>query len=194
MTHASDLSTEYILLIDDEPDNLEVASYTLQLLYNARVLAVQSGQAALQALTAEITLILCDLMMPGMNGYELLPKLRERTGVPIIALTANAMEHDRQQTLLAGFDVQLVMAAPGRNIDLSGPIGRMSVMIAALMDEYYAVDISRRQKDSIAHRKRQGKVINLLFGTRRRADGYLEPSKSGDVLSVEHRGMAVSVS
>src|SRR5438046_3167977 len=104
MTQSSDLSTEYILLIDDEPDNLEVASYTLQLLYNAPVMAVQSGQAALQALTAEIPLILCDLMMPGMNGYELLPKLRERTGVPIIALTANAMEHDRQQTLLAGFD------------------------------------------------------------------------------------------
>jgi len=76
-------------------------------------------------------------------------------------------------------DVQLVMAAPGRNIHLSGPMGRMSVMIAALMDEYYAVDISRRQKDSIAHRKRQGKVVNLLFGTRRRTDGYLEPSKSG---------------
>ncbi len=76
-------------------------------------------------------------------------------------------------------DVQLVMAAPGRNIDLSGPMGRMSVMIAALMDEYYAVDISRRAKDSIAHRKRQGKVINVPFGTRRRQDGFLEPTAKG---------------
>ncbi len=71
------------------------------------------------------------------------------------------------------------MAAPGRTIDLSGPMGRMSVMIAALMDEYYAVDISRRAKDSIAYRKRQGKVINIPFGTRRNADGYLSPAERG---------------
>ncbi len=75
--------------------------------------------------------------------------------------------------------VQLVMAAPGRTIDLSGPLGRMSVMIAALMDEYYAVDISRRAKDSVAHRKRQGKVINVPFGTRRNIDGFLSPSERG---------------
>jgi hypothetical protein len=37
-------------------------------------------------------------------------------------------------------------------------------MIAALRDEYYAVDMSWRAKDSLAHRKRLGKVINILFG------------------------------
>ncbi len=114
--------------------------------------------------------------------------LKSRLGDPdVVAIVANDLARLHRKGWRVGdpidfaeeHDVQLVMAAPGRNIDLSGPMGRMSVMIAALMDEYYAVDISRRAKDSIAHRKRQGKVINVPFGTRRREDGYLEPSKSG---------------
>ena len=99
-----DLSREYILIVDDEPGNLEVAQATLELLYNARVVAATNGPAALDMLTAETTIILSDLMMPGMTGYELLPQLRERTRVPIIALTASAMTHDREQALAAGFD------------------------------------------------------------------------------------------
>ena len=99
-----DLSREHILIVDDEPGNLEAAQATLELLNNARVVTASSGPTALDTLTAEVTIILSDLMMPGMNGYELLPKLRERTHVPIIALTASAMTHDRDQALAAGFD------------------------------------------------------------------------------------------
>jgi len=100
----ADLSNEYILIVDDEPDNLEVAQQTLELLHNARVKACTSGQAALDCLTDEMTIILSDLMMPGMSGFELLPKLRERTSIPVIALTAAAMLHDKEKTLAAGFD------------------------------------------------------------------------------------------
>ena len=99
-----DLSREYILIVDDEPDNLEVAQQTLELLYNARVLACASGAAALEKLTGDVTIILSDLMMPGMNGFELLPKLRRQISVPIIALTAAAMKHDKDEALAAGFD------------------------------------------------------------------------------------------
>jgi DNA invertase Pin-like site-specific DNA recombinase len=114
--------------------------------------------------------------------------LKARLGDPdVVAIVANDLARLHRKGWRVGdlidfaeeHDVQLVMAAPGRNIDLSGPMGRMSVMIAALMDEYYAVDISRRAKDSIAHRKRQGKLINILFGTRRKPDGFLEPTEKG---------------
>ncbi len=97
--------------------------------------------------------------------------LKARLGDPdVVAIVANDLARPHRKGWRVGglidfameHDVRLVMAAPGRNIDLSGPMGRMSVMIAALMDEYYAVDISRRAKDSIAHRKRLGKVINIL--------------------------------
>ena len=114
--------------------------------------------------------------------------LKSRLGDPdVVAIVANDLARLHRKGWRVGDlidfaeenDVQLVMAAPGRNIDLSGPMGRMSVMIAALMDEYYAVDISRRAKDSVAYRKRQGKVINVPFGTRRNLEGYLKPSEKG---------------
>jgi DNA invertase Pin-like site-specific DNA recombinase len=114
--------------------------------------------------------------------------LKSRLSDPdVVAIVANDLARLHRKGWRVGdlidfadeHNVLLVMAAPGRNLDLSGPMGRMSVMIAALMDEYYAVDISRRAKDSIQHRKRQGKVINIPFGTRRNADGYLEPATSG---------------
>lgn len=99
-----DLSRDYILIVDDEPHNLEAAQAVLELLYNAHVVSASNGQSALDTLTAEITIILCDLMMPGMSGYELLPELRKRTRVPVIALTASAMNHEREQAIAAGFD------------------------------------------------------------------------------------------
>ena len=76
-------------------------------------------------------------------------------------------------------DTDLILAAPGREVDTSTPMGQMFAMMAAMFDEYYAKDISVRAKDSIAHRKSQGKAINLPFGTQRDADGYLEKSEEG---------------
>jgi CheY-like chemotaxis protein len=52
-------------------------------------------------------LILLDLNLPGMNGYEVLSRLREHpdtVGIPVIAVTANAMPHDVARGELAGFE------------------------------------------------------------------------------------------
>jgi DNA invertase Pin-like site-specific DNA recombinase len=76
--------------------------------------------------------------------------------------------------------VGLVLAAPGRNLDLSGPAGKITTMIMALMDEYYATDIAEKQKDSVRHRWAKGQVVGgLPFGTVRRPDKYLRLSTEG---------------
>lgn len=76
--------------------------------------------------------------------------------------------------------VDLVLAAPGRQLDLSTPQGKLFAIFAAMFDEWYAADISQRQKDSIAHRKAQGKSVGTPpFGTARDREGYLHPSKRG---------------
>ncbi len=76
--------------------------------------------------------------------------------------------------------VSLILAAPGRDIDLSSAMGRVAIQIIAMMDEWYAADISARQKDSIAHRKGLGKVIGIPpFGSVRREDGYLKATVKG---------------
>jgi DNA invertase Pin-like site-specific DNA recombinase len=76
--------------------------------------------------------------------------------------------------------VDLVLAAPGREIDLSSPTGRILVQFIAMLDEWYAADISQRAKDLHAYRKIQGKTAaRPPFGTKRKEDGYLEPDADG---------------
>lgn len=76
--------------------------------------------------------------------------------------------------------IRLVLAAPGRQLDTSTPMGRMLLMMIAMQDESYANDISQRAKDHIAYRKSQGKSIGMPpFGTRRGEDGYLAPALDG---------------
>jgi DNA invertase Pin-like site-specific DNA recombinase len=77
-------------------------------------------------------------------------------------------------------DVKLILAAPGKQMDFSTPQGRALAQMSAIFDEWYAIDISQRAKDMIAHRKRNGKSVGLPpFGTVRNEEGYLIPSRYG---------------
>jgi len=95
-----------VLVIDDEPDSLEVASRLLRY-YGAEVNVADNGQEGLAALkAARPTFIISDLSMPGLDGWAFISALkRERAtmDIPVIALTAHAMQGDRQRALGAGF-------------------------------------------------------------------------------------------
>jgi CheY-like chemotaxis protein len=103
-----DFSAHHILIIDDEPDNLEVFKAALEMLHGSTVTTASSGEQALTLLTtSHPTVIVTDLSMPKMDGYTLLHLLRERTEsatCPIIAITAHAMKGDRERILESGFD------------------------------------------------------------------------------------------
>ncbi len=76
--------------------------------------------------------------------------------------------------------VGLVLAAPGRDFDFTGPQGRMLIMLIAMMDEWYAMDTSQRQKDSVRYRRSRGIAVGRIpFGTIRAESGYLERSPLG---------------
>ncbi|MHB8624755.1 MAG: recombinase family protein [Aggregatilineales bacterium] len=82
--------------------------------------------------------------------------------------------------MLEKYGIGLVLAAPGRNLDLAGPTGKITTMIMALMDEYYATDISEKQKDSVRHRRAKGVIVGgVPFGTTRNKQGFLERSTKG---------------
>jgi CheY-like chemotaxis protein len=100
-----------ILLVEDHPVN-QMLARTLLERAGHRVTLAQNGQQAVELFgTARWDLILMDLQMPVMGGIEATQQIRamERTGtrVPIIAVTANAMEADRTATQLAGMDAHL---------------------------------------------------------------------------------------
>ncbi|MEP7284793.1 MAG: ATP-binding protein [Chloroflexota bacterium] len=98
-----------ILLVEDNIVNQELASLHLERLGYA-VEAVSTGEEALTAVDKKpYVLVLMDCMMPGMDGLETTRQIRKReadTGkrIPIVALTANAMQGDRARCLAAGMD------------------------------------------------------------------------------------------
>ncbi len=93
-----------ILVVDDEPVNLQVLKNHLASEYYSVTLA-SDGRGALDAVESgqEFDLVLLDVMMPGISGYEVCRRLREKhpeTDLPVVMLTAK----NRTDDLIAGFD------------------------------------------------------------------------------------------
>lgn len=98
-----------ILAIDDQPDALEMISKVFGCL-GASVSCASSGKSALEILNSQkFDVIICDIGMPVMNGYELIRKWRaietknQLAQTPAIALTAYASDQDKADALNAGF-------------------------------------------------------------------------------------------
>jgi CheY-like chemotaxis protein len=96
-----------ILVIEDNPANLELMTYLLRAFGHETIVAVDGEDGVRQALTGKPDLILCDLALPKLDGYGVARRLREQpgpAGVPLIAVTASAMVGDRDKVIAAGFD------------------------------------------------------------------------------------------
>jgi CheY-like chemotaxis protein len=96
-----------VLLVDDDPDTLFTVNEIVQSCQCKTMLA-NSGEECIEVLQNEIPdLILLDIMMPGMDGFQTLKKIKENqewTNVPVFAVTAKAMVGDREIILKHGFD------------------------------------------------------------------------------------------
>ena len=96
-----------VLVVDDEPDSLEVAGDLLEMV-GVVVLTANNGVEGLEQARANLPhFIISDLSMPEMSGWEMLKRLKadESTrDIPVIALTAHAMQGDRERVLIAGFN------------------------------------------------------------------------------------------
>ena len=104
----ADLSGLKVLVVDDETDACEMLKAVLGRV-GAQVVATTSPEAALTIIqTDPPSVLVSDIGMPGMDGYELLRRIRAAqpevaTKLPAIALTAFARSEDRTRALLAGF-------------------------------------------------------------------------------------------
>ncbi len=100
------LEGKTVLIVDDDMRNLFALSKVLTE-KGLRVLKADNGRKALEVLDADpgVDAVVMDIMMPGMDGYEAMRRIREQprfAELPLIALTAKAMKEDREKCLAAG--------------------------------------------------------------------------------------------
>lgn len=153
----SDLETSTVLVIDDEPVNLAVITSVLQPHY--RVRATTSGELGLQAAGSDPRpdLILLDVMMPNLDGYGVLRKLRANpatSDIPVIFVTALADETNEEYGLTLGavdyitkpIKSAIVLARVAAQLELKRARGRLAdhnawleAEVARRMDEISAI-------------------------------------------------------
>ncbi len=105
-TQTNILEGKQVLIVDDNISNVFALSAILET-YKVKYLIANNGVQALEILETEegIDLILMDIMMPELDGYQAMAKIRELTeyqDTPILALTAKAMPEDRNKCISAG--------------------------------------------------------------------------------------------
>jgi CheY-like chemotaxis protein len=100
------LAAKNVLVVDDDVRNLFALTTAFER-YNINTITAESGQEAIAILSenTNIDIVLMDIMMPEMDGYETTQKIRrehKNSHLPIIAVTAKAMKGDREKCIEAG--------------------------------------------------------------------------------------------
>jgi two-component system cell cycle response regulator DivK len=117
----------FVLLVEDDPVNRTLAKRILTA-HNYPFAEAVDGAAALEAIAAHRPdVILMDLSLPVMNGWEATERIRQNpalSGIRILAVTANAMAGDRERALRAGCDDYLTK--PFRPTELVGALERLT--------------------------------------------------------------------
>ncbi|HEY3875285.1 MAG TPA: response regulator, partial [Candidatus Kapabacteria bacterium] len=105
-TSDATLAGKKVLIVDDDIRNIFAITSFLER-HNMRIVYAENGQDALHVLdkTTDVDIILMDIMMPGMDGYETMRNIRKNRrykNAPMIAVTAKAMRGDREKCIEAG--------------------------------------------------------------------------------------------
>src|SRR5436309_4929284 len=96
-----------ILIIEDNAANLELMTYLLQAFGHAPLTARRGEEGLALARRERPELIVCDIQLPGIDGYRVAAQIKadsELRATPLVAVTAFAMVGDRDKVLAAGFD------------------------------------------------------------------------------------------
>jgi DNA-binding response OmpR family regulator len=161
-----------LLIVDDDPTLLRFFREYLDG-EGFQVLTASSGEAALRAFYAERPhLVVVDVMMPGMDGWELCARLREMSNTPIILLTARSAEADKLRGFRLGVDDYVTkpfsfaeMAARIRAVLARAPRGGEDRRLLRLGDLVVDVDrrVVRRGEESIGLTPIEFRLLEVLL-------------------------------
>ncbi len=100
-----------VLVIDDDQDGVEIITLALELIGVTTLIAGDGTSGLSMALTFQPNLILLDITLPDLDGFEVLQQLRRQPAtdqIPVIAVTAMAMVEEQEQIEAAGFGDYLI--------------------------------------------------------------------------------------
>jgi len=152
VSHAMSSQPKLILVVDDEPRMIRFIRMNLEL-EGYRVIEAHNGLEALDRVREDLPdLVILDVMMPELDGFETLELLREVSDVPVIMLTVKADEEDKVRGLELGADDYVTkpfsprelssrVKAVLRRADLTAPFEKNIVRI----DDRLTIDFNRRE-------------------------------------------------
>jgi len=128
LQHADGVSHK-ILYVEDNPDNRELMEMVIDGADHFTLITAVDAETGIELAERELpSLILMDIHLPGMSGIEAMKLLRinlKTASIPIVALSANAMAHDIQEAIDAGFDDYLT-----KPIDISDTLRTIAKMLS----------------------------------------------------------------
>lgn len=185
-----------VLIVDDEPNNLHVLVEGLLTDYDVRI-ATSGEQALVFIESIKPDLILLDIMMPGMDGYEVCKTLKSRQntkGIPIIFVTAMTNEDSEEHGFALGaidyihkpYKLALVRARIRTHITSQGMLDRLIEKNFDLHDklleiESLAQELSAREEELKQLSSKQKLFYQALTST---ADGVVITDSQGEIIAV----------
>jgi DNA-binding response OmpR family regulator len=141
-----------ILVVDDEPDALEILGFKLKEAGFAPIFAADGAQAIVSARSERPALIVLDLMLPQIDGLEVCKILRRDPGtsvIPILMLTARAAEMDRVIGLEIGADDYVTKPFSPREVVVR--IKKLLARTSASSDPEGALRVGELEIDALRH-------------------------------------------
>jgi CheY-like chemotaxis protein len=121
------MANELILIVEDDDNSRKLLRDTLQVM-GYKTLEAPTGEAGLElAAVQRPALILMDIQLPGISGFDALARLRgdpQTRGIPVIAVTASVMSAQQNEVLRAGFD-----ALESKPVSIGGLVRKMRVLL-----------------------------------------------------------------
>ncbi|MCL1862631.1 MAG: response regulator transcription factor [Defluviitaleaceae bacterium] len=163
-----------ILVVDDEKTIVDIVAYNLRK-EGYEIIEANDGKTGLElALSENPDLVILDIMMPGLDGYEVCSRLRKVSQVPVIMLTAKAEEADKVLSFELGaddyitkpFGVRELMARVMANLRRGGmtqpnPNGANKMLFGELSIDLDMYEI-KRGKDNIDLTRREFELVKFL--------------------------------
>jgi DNA-binding response OmpR family regulator len=143
-----------ILVVDDEPDVVEVIELTFSLQWaGSEVIAAADGESALKVFQAEQPdVVVLDVGLPGMSGFEVCRRLRAISDVPILMLTVRGEEMERLKGLELGADDYIVkpfspleLVARTRAVLRRSQAAPLAVSSRIIVDGELTLDLDNRE-------------------------------------------------